>query len=121
MIERLLASRTNRLLALGLFAYLVVLPLAGVHVSTGAELVGGNFVGVVGYLAASIAAGASVVDLHEGRRHRRAEAEHRRLEVEHREAERLASARHERHLAQIRAHLAAARHLHHDPEKDTPA
>ena len=119
MIARLLASRTNRALAAGLFVLLVLAPLAGFDVPIAWQLVGGNFTNVTGYLAASIAAGASAVNLHEGRKHRKAAAEHRDTVAEHLERQCAAEARRERHLAQIRAHLAAARTLR--PEQETPA
>ena len=77
LIPRFLGSPVNTALALGLLVFLVVLPLTGVQVPVAAELVGGNYTNVVGYLAASIAAGASVAgagaaaaNLREGRRHR---------------------------------------------------
>lgn len=121
-VPRALGHPLNTVVGLALLVYLVVFPLAGIAVSSNSELIGGNFTNAVSYLGASIAAGASVVGLHESRKHRAEDREHRKTEAEHREAERAASARRERHLAQIRAHLAAARHLHApiDDPKDDP-
>ena len=66
-----LGSKPNIVLGLALIVGLVLLPLLGVPVSDHIALVGGNWMNGVGYLGASIAAGASVVNLHEGRKHRK--------------------------------------------------
>lgn len=117
MIPRLLASKTNRALAAALFALLVLAPLAGFDVPIAWQLVGGNFTNVTGYLAASIAAGASAVNLHEGRKHRRASAVHRDTVAEHLEQQRIAALRRDRRLAEVAEHLAAARTI----RQETPA
>lgn len=70
-VPRVLGHPLNTLLGLGLFVFLVVLPICGVTIGTGAMLVGGNLTNTLGYLGASIAAGASVVNLAEHREHRR--------------------------------------------------
>jgi hypothetical protein len=80
-IPHWLGSKVNTLIGLALFVFLVALPLIGIHVSDHAELIGGNFTNVAGYLGASIAAGASVVNLHEGRSHRKRSTE--RLDAIH--------------------------------------
>lgn len=69
-VPRALGHPLNTLAGFALLAYLVVLPLAGVAVSTDSELIFGNLTNVVSYVGASIAAGASVVNLHEHRAHR---------------------------------------------------
>jgi hypothetical protein len=76
-----LGSKPNIVLGIALIVVLVALPLLGVPVSDHIALVGGNWMNGIGYLGASIAAGASVVNLHEGRSHRRKAAE--RLDAIH--------------------------------------
>lgn len=70
-IPRWLGSKTNIAIGLVLLVVLVLLPLLGVPVPDHFELLGGNWTNCVGYVGASIAAGASVVNLHEGRKHRK--------------------------------------------------
>jgi hypothetical protein len=94
-VPRALGHPLNVALGLVLLVVLVVLPLAGVNLSTGAQLVGGNFMNAISYLGASIAAGASVTHLVEGRKHRADERKHREQQT--------------RHLTAIRAHLTAGR------------
>lgn len=66
-VPRLLASKVHVVFLFGLGVFLVVLPLVGVHVSSNAELIGGNYTNVTSDLGACIAAGGTV---HLVRRHR---------------------------------------------------
>jgi hypothetical protein len=59
-IPALLASHWHVLWLLGLGVYLIVLPLAGVHVSGQSELIGGNYTNVTSAIGGCIAAGGTV-------------------------------------------------------------
>ena len=77
-IPRALASHSHVILLLLLGLYLIVLPLFSVHVSAGAELIGGNYCNVTSDIGACIAAGGTLTILHRTRRqHRVQEATHR--------------------------------------------
>lgn len=66
-IPRLLSSHWHVLWLLGLGIYLIVLPLAGVHVSGQAELIGGNYTNVTSAMGACLAAGGTVHLVKRGR------------------------------------------------------
>lgn len=86
VIPRILASKAHVALLVGLGAYLIVLPLAGVHVGSGAELIGGNYTNVTSDIGACIAAGGT---LHLVREHRSLRERFRQLEerLQHRSEE----------------------------------
>lgn len=76
-IPRALSSRVHVLWLLALGAYLIVLPLAGVHVPQSAELIGGNYTNVTSDIGACIAAGGTLHLVRQDRKRRRAvEAAH---------------------------------------------
>jgi len=71
LVPRALSSKPHIVLLGGLGIYLVLLPLAGVHVSSFAELVGGNYTNVTSDLGACIAAGGTLHLIKSHREHRR--------------------------------------------------
>jgi len=70
-VPRLLASKIHVGFLFGLGVFLVLLPLAGVHVSSDAELIGGNYTNVTSDLGACIAAGGTVHIIKRNRDHRK--------------------------------------------------
>ncbi len=70
-VPRALSSKPHILFLTCLGVYLVVLPLAGVHVSSFSELVGGNYTNVTSDLGACIAAGGTLHLIKSHRQHRR--------------------------------------------------
>lgn len=81
-VPRLLASKVHVVFLFGLGSFLVVLPLVGVHVSSTAELIGGNYTNVTSDLGACIAAGGTVHLVRRHRVHQRQLAElHAKLDV----------------------------------------
>lgn len=81
-VPRALASKAHVgfLFALGVF--LVILPLAGVSVSSKAELIGGNYTNVTSDLGACIAAGGTIHMIKRNRAHHRQIAElHTKLDA----------------------------------------
>jgi hypothetical protein len=73
-----LSSHLHVIWLLGLGAYLIVLPLCGVHVSAESELIGGNYTNVTSDIGACIAAGGTVRLVKQGRRRNMiAEATHK--------------------------------------------
>jgi hypothetical protein len=98
-VPRALSSHLHILFLGGLGVYLVALPLFGLHVSSQAELIGGNYTNVTSDLGACIAAGLTV---HLVRRDRRrgeqlreliGDLERRNRLLEERLAETLAAAK----------------------------
>lgn len=77
-VPRALASHSH-ILALGaLGIYLILLPLLHVNVSSGAELIGGNYCNVTSDIGACIAAGGTLTLLgHSRKRNKVADATHR--------------------------------------------
>lgn len=78
-VPRVLASKPHIIFLALLGVYLVVLPLASVHVSSFAELVGGNYTNVTSDLGACIAAGGTLHVIRSHRQHRAEIAELREL------------------------------------------
>jgi predicted phage tail protein len=78
-VPRVLASKPHIMFLAALGVYLVVLPLAHVHVSSFAELVGGNYTNVTSDLGACIAAGGTLHVIRSHRQHRAEIAELREL------------------------------------------
>ncbi|MHB8319330.1 MAG: hypothetical protein ACYDEP_08920 [Acidimicrobiales bacterium] len=70
-VPRALSSKPHIVFLGALGIYLVVLPLAGIHVSAFSELVGGNYTNVTSDLGACIAAGGTVHLISKNREHRR--------------------------------------------------
>lgn len=70
-VPRALSSKPHIVFLTALGIYLVVLPLAGVHVSSFSELVGGNYTNVTSDLGACIAAGGTLHLIRAHREHRR--------------------------------------------------
>lgn len=70
-VPRALASKPHIIFLAVLGVYLVLLPLAHVHVSSFAELVGGNYTNVTSDLGACIAAGGTLHIIRSHREHRR--------------------------------------------------
>jgi hypothetical protein len=66
-IPRLLSSHWHLLWLLGLGVYLIILPLAGVHVPEQSELIGGNYTNVTSAIGGCIAAGGTVHLVKRGR------------------------------------------------------
>jgi hypothetical protein len=79
LVPRALASKLHIVFLAALGVFLVVLPLAGVHVSSFAELVGGNYTNVTSDLGACIAAGGTLHIIRSHRQHAREIAQLRRL------------------------------------------
>ncbi|ACU53998.1 conserved hypothetical protein [Acidimicrobium ferrooxidans DSM 10331] len=79
LVPRALSSRPHIIFLAVLGVYLVLLPLAHVHVSAFAELVGGNYTNVTSDLGACIAAGGTIHIMRSHRQHRSELAELRRL------------------------------------------
>ncbi|MDA8313895.1 MAG: hypothetical protein M0010_01765 [Actinomycetota bacterium] len=71
LVPRALSSKPHIVFLTALGVYLVLLPLAGVHVSSFSELVGGNYTNVTSDLGACIAAGGTLKVLSSHREHRR--------------------------------------------------
>lgn len=69
-VPRALSSKPHIVFLTCLGVYLVVLPLVGVHVSSFAELVGGNYTNVTSDLGACIAAGGTLHLVRSNRQHR---------------------------------------------------
>jgi hypothetical protein len=78
-VPRLLSSKPHVLLLLCLGIYLIVLPLAGIHVSANAELIGGNYTNVTSDIGACIAAGGTLHLVGQSRKRRKIEEERLRL------------------------------------------
>jgi len=76
-VPRALSSKPHIIFLAVLGVYLVILPLATVHVSSFAELVGGNYTNVTSDLGACIAAGGTLHLIRSHREHR-SELEHLR-------------------------------------------
>ena len=72
VVPRALASHAHIIWLLGLGIYLIVLPLLGVHVSSSAELIGGNYTNVTSDLGACIAAGGTLKLVQQQRKRNRA-------------------------------------------------
>lgn len=70
-VPRALSSKPHIIFLAALGVYLVVLPLANVHVSSFAELVGGNYTNVTSDLGACIAAGGTLHLIKSHREHRK--------------------------------------------------
>ena len=73
------SSKPHVLLLLCLGVYLIVLPIAGVHVSASAELIGGNYTNVTSDIGACIAAGGTLHLVAQARKGRKIEEERLRL------------------------------------------
>ena len=71
LVPRALASKPHIVFLAALGVYLVLLPLAGVHVSSFSELVGGNYTNVTSDLGACIAAGGTIKVLSSHHEHRK--------------------------------------------------
>lgn len=69
-VPRALSSKPHIVFLTGLGVYLVLLPLLSVHVSSFAELVGGNYTNVTSDLGACIAAGGTLHLIRAHRQHR---------------------------------------------------
>lgn len=78
-VPRVLASKPHIMFLAALGVYLVILPLVQVHVSSFAELVGGNYTNVTSDLGACIAAGGTLHIIRSHRQHRSEIEELRRL------------------------------------------
>jgi predicted phage tail protein len=78
-VPRILASKPHIVFLALLGVYLVVLPLAHVHVSSFAELVGGNYTNVTSDLGACIAAGGTLHVIRSHHQHRAEIAELREM------------------------------------------
>jgi predicted phage tail protein len=78
-VPRLLSSKPHVLLLLCLGIYLIVLPLAGVAVSSNAELIGGNYTNVTSDIGACIAAGGTLKLISQSRKRGKVEEERLRL------------------------------------------
>ena len=74
-VPRILSSKPHVLWLIGLGVYLIVLPLAGLHVSANAELIGGNYTNVTSDIGACIAAGGTLHLVRQSRRRRRMDEE----------------------------------------------
>jgi hypothetical protein len=74
-IPRILSSKPHVIILIGLGIYLIVLPLTGVRVGPGAELIGGNYTNVTSDIGASIAAGGTLHLVGESRRRRKIDEE----------------------------------------------
>ena len=81
-VPRILSSKPHVMFLLLLGVYLIVLPLCGVHVSAGSELVGGNYTNVTSDIGACIAAGGTLHLIAQGRRSQKIEEERLRLTQE---------------------------------------
>jgi hypothetical protein len=78
-IPRILSSKPHVMILMGLGVYLILLPLFGVHVSSNAELIGGNYTNVTGDVGACIAAGGTLHLVNQSRKRRRMDEERLRL------------------------------------------
>lgn len=78
-VPRILSSKPHVIVLMGLGIYLVVLPVLGVKVSAGAELIGGNYTNVTSDIGACIAAGGTLHLISQGRKRRKMEEERLRL------------------------------------------
>ena len=78
-VPRVLSSKPHVLVLTGLGIYLIVLPLAGVRVSSNAELIGGNYTNVTSDIGTCIAAGATLHLINQSRKRQRIEEERPRL------------------------------------------
>jgi hypothetical protein len=78
-VPQFLASHLHVLWLLGLGAYLIVLPLAGVDVSSKAELIGGNYTNVTSDIGACIAAGGTLHLVRQARKRGKTEAATHRI------------------------------------------
>ena len=81
-VPRVLSSKPNVIVLMGLGVYLIVLPLVGVHVSSNAELIGGNYTNVTSDIGACIAAGGTLHLVAQSRKRRKVEEERLRLAQE---------------------------------------
>jgi predicted phage tail protein len=81
-VPRLLSSKPHVVLLMVLGIYLIVLPLLGVHVSSNAELIGGNYTNVTSDIGACIAAGGTLHLVSQNRKRHRIEQERLRLAQE---------------------------------------
>ncbi len=79
LVPRALASKPHIIFLTLLGVFLVLLPLVGVHVSSFAELVGGNYTNVTSDLGACIAAGGTLHVIKSHRAHRNEIAALRKL------------------------------------------
>ncbi len=101
-VPQVLASKPHVILLMVLGIYLVVLPLFGVKVSAGAELIGGNYTNVTSDIGACIAAGGTLHLVRQSKQRHRMEAERLRLARE-------------THRLLHRAHPELARELGQEP------
>ena len=83
IVPQVLSSHAHIVFLVALGVWLIVLPIAGVHVSSKVELIGGNYTNVTSDIAASIAAGLTV-KIHHDRR-----VDRMRMEQLHASLERL--------------------------------
>jgi hypothetical protein len=84
VVPRFLASHFHVIWLLGLGVYLIVLPLFGVHVSSQAELIGGNYTNVTSDIGACIAAGGTLTVIqHQRKQSRAAELRAKTAEATH--------------------------------------
>jgi hypothetical protein len=74
-VPRVLSSKPHVIALMGLGIYLIVLPIAGVHVSATSELIGGNYTNVTSDIGACIAAGGTLSLVRQNRRRHRIEEE----------------------------------------------
>jgi hypothetical protein len=112
-VPRLLSSKPHVVLLLALGIYLIVLPLCGLHVSSNAELIGGNYTNVTSDIGACIAAGGTLTLVSQSRKRRGIEEERLRLA---RETHRLLHYVYGDAARQL-GHLAGAAVVGHRPEQ----
>ena len=81
-VPRVLSSKPHVIVLMGLGVYLIVLPILGVHVSSNAELIGGNYTNVTSDIGACIAAGGTLHLVAQSRKRRKIEEQRLRLAEE---------------------------------------
>lgn len=81
-VPRILSSKPHVIALMVLGVYLIILPLAGVRVSSQSELIGGNYTNVTSDIGACIAAGGTLHLVNQSRKRRRIEEQRLRLAQE---------------------------------------
>jgi hypothetical protein len=74
-VPRILSSKPHVVVLMALGVYLIILPLCGVHVSSNAELIGGNYTNVTSDIGACIAAGGTLHLVSQSRKRQKMEEE----------------------------------------------
>jgi hypothetical protein len=74
-VPRILSSKPHVIVLMALGVYLIILPLAGVKVSSQSELIGGNYTNVTSDIGACIAAGGTLHLVSQNRKRRKIEEE----------------------------------------------